>query len=125
MNLFYKKNEFLKNKLENANAKPKFTRHMFIKNSTRRELCKYTRSNLSKSYEQDLCSLPHTASESDTHYRYKLIRLIKNSADEDLGIYLTMKIHHVMTRTAFESECREARYIVVKLEPGKIAERYA
>jgi hypothetical protein len=125
MNLFYKKNEFLKNRPEETNpGKPKFTRHMFIKNSTRRELCKYARNNLSKSYEQDLSSLPETVNENELHCRYKLIRLIKNSVDEDLGVYLKMKIHHMASRIAYDSECREARYVVVKLEPGKIADRY-
>lgn len=131
MNLFYKKNEYLKNRLANENtaAKPKFTRHMFIKNSTRREFCRYMKNNISKSYEQDLSSLPSSVNDhSEVTHRYKLIRLIKNSVDEDLGIYLTMKIHHIpaksnRTEEYGNQETREARYVVVKLEPGKIAEK--
>lgn len=131
MNLFYKKNEYLKNKLasEEANPKPKFTRHMFIKNSTRREFCRYMKNNISKSYEQDLSSLPSSVNDHfQVTHRYKLIRLIKNSVDEDLGIYLTMKIHHIIPKNNHsteysEQETREARYIVVKLEPGKIADK--
>ncbi len=124
MNLFYKKNEYLKNRCatEEGGAKPKFTRHMFIKNSTRRELCRYTKNNLSKSYEQDLSSLPSTVNDVETQHRYKLIRLIKNTVDEDLGIYLTMKIHR-LTKGDHELMSREARYVVVKLEPEKIAEK--
>ncbi|XP_065207657.1 uncharacterized protein LOC135836631 isoform X2 [Planococcus citri] len=128
MNLFYKKNEYLKNRLasENTTSKPKFTRHMFIKNSTRREFCRYMKNNISKSYEHDLSSLP--SSVNDHTHRYKLIRLIKNTIDEDLGIYLTMKIHHIPSKSHRSDEyniqeTREARYVVVKLEPGKIAEK--
>lgn len=85
------------------------------------------KNNLSKSYEQDLSSLPSSVNDEDTqHHRYKLIRLVKNKVDEDLGVYLTMKIHHSMTKTGNdgrEQTVREARYVVVKLEPGKIAEK--
>lgn len=127
MNLFYKKNEYLKNRQEEGDAKPKFTRHMFIKNSTRRELCRYMKNNLSKSYEQDLSSLPSSVNDEDSrHHRYKLIRLVKNKVDEDLGVYLTMKIHHSTTKAGHdgrEQTVREARYMVVKLEPEKIAEK--
>lgn len=127
MNLFYKKNEYLKNKQEDTANKPKFTRHMFIKNSTRRELCRYMKNNISKSYEQDLSSLPSSVNESETQHRYKLIRLIKNSTNEDLGIYLTMKIHHLPAKNSDNvnhQESKEARYVIIKLEPGKTAERY-
>lgn len=127
MNLFYKKNEYLKNRQEEGGSKPKFTRHMFIKNSTRRELCRYMKNNLSKSYEQDLSSLPSSVNDEDTqHHRYKLIRLVKNKVDEDLGVYLTMKIHHSVTKAGSdgrEQTVKEARFVVVKLEPGKIAEK--
>lgn len=130
MNLFYKKNEYLKNKLKDENVKPKFTRHMFIKNSSRRELFRYMKNNISKTYKQELNSLPSwSISEDEIQRRYKLIRLTKNIMDEDLGVYLTMKIHHRMMKHKRniegnrEQTLKEARYVVIKLEPGKIAQK--
>lgn len=97
---------------------PKFTRQMFVKNSSKTQGCGSARifSSTLPIDHQEMTSLPPTLnSSSEPSRRFRLIRLLKVRADEDLGIYLTMKV--------MNSQNAEIRYIVVKLEPGKIADR--
>uniref|UniRef100_A0A8D9F229 PDZ domain-containing protein 2 n=1 Tax=Cacopsylla melanoneura TaxID=428564 RepID=A0A8D9F229_9HEMI len=109
MQLFYKKVQTQQTIAAKAvpthtvvKRQPNFTRNMFVKNAA-------TVANIrgeSKRHGQ------HVHSAEDTSTRYELVRLVKQQPDDDLGIYLSGKS---------SGAGDEMRYVVVKLEPGKIA----
>ncbi|XP_054278788.1 uncharacterized protein LOC128997209 [Macrosteles quadrilineatus] len=103
-----------------------FTRHMFVKNTSKSDNKRYQCSSAKSSWPsaEEMSSLPPYFNDSvysDTPARrYRLIRLLKVNADDELGIYLTMEIHQV---TLDSPASRTTRYIVLRLEKGGIAER--
>lgn len=115
--------------------KPNFTRHMFVKNTTKTDNKRYQSSSALKSctwsshgQSEELSSLPPNI--NDTVYsdaptrRYRLIRLLKVNADDELGIYLTMQIHQVAVEPPANRTMPTTRYVVLRLEAGSIADRY-
>ncbi|RZF44195.1 hypothetical protein LSTR_LSTR003835 [Laodelphax striatellus] len=99
---------------------PNFTRHMFVKNTPSK---RYTSSQTSLLRPNvPLVALPCStdpAAWDEPGRKYRLVRLLKVRADEDLGIYLTMQVHQPRgKRTSLET-----RYLVVRLEPNGIAHR--
>uniref|UniRef100_A0A1B6DD69 PDZ domain-containing protein n=1 Tax=Clastoptera arizonana TaxID=38151 RepID=A0A1B6DD69_9HEMI len=109
-------------------SKPNFSRHMFIKNPPKIENRRYHSSSPLKSnwlsHGHDLSSLPSNVNSvysSEPLRRYRLIRLLKVNADDELGIYLTMQVHRVPSTSPPKRTISEHRYVVVRLEPGSIA----
>lgn len=104
---------------------PNFNRHMFVKNTPRIESKRFSIAHKPawSHTNNHLTSLPSVSSDTtlwnEPNRKYRLVRLLKVRADEDLGIYLTMQVHQPRSkRTSLET-----RYLVVRLEPGGIAER--
>ncbi|KAI5708573.1 hypothetical protein M8J77_025255 [Diaphorina citri] len=104
MNLFYKKVQSQQSleargqgEPQRKSDRPQFTRRMFVKTGAP------ARAD-TKRHGQKVPSTEDTTS-------LELVRLIKQHPDEDLGIYLSAKL----------SDSMQTKYIVVKLEPGKIA----
>lgn len=108
--------------------KPNFTRCMFVKNTNKLDSKRYQSSTSLKnswasSRSDQLTSLPPYL--NDNVYcdiptrRYRLIRLLKVNADDELGIFLTVQIHHL----SVEPLTNRTRYVVVRLEAGSIADR--
>lgn len=115
-------------------VKPNFTRHMFVKNTNKSDNKRYQSSMAlkstlisSQSQSEALTSLPPYFNDSvysDTpSRRYRLIRLLKVNADDELGIYLTMQVHQVTSESVSKRACPSTRYIVIRLEAGSIADR--
>uniref|UniRef100_A0A1B6G3M2 PDZ domain-containing protein n=1 Tax=Cuerna arida TaxID=1464854 RepID=A0A1B6G3M2_9HEMI len=112
-------------------VKPNFTRHMFVKNTNKSDNKRYQSASALKntwsspSHCEELSSLPPYFNDSvysdPPARRYRLIRLLKVKADDDLGIYLTVQIHQVGTDS--QTVNSTARYLVVRLEAGSIAHR--
>lgn len=107
-------------------VRPNFTRHMFVKSANKSDSKRYQSSSAVKgtwTQGEELSSLPPYFNDSvysDTPARrYRLIRLLKVNKDDELGIYLTVQVHQV----AADSPTARARYVVVRLEAGSIAER--
>ncbi|XP_039277008.1 uncharacterized protein LOC111052108 [Nilaparvata lugens] len=90
-----------------------FTRNMLMKNAGHR----YTTTSLLRPNIPLVALDP--AAWDEPGRKYRLVRLLKVRADEDLGIYLTMQVHQPRgKRTSLET-----RYLVVRLEPNGIAHR--
>lgn len=115
--------------------KPNFTRHMFVKNTAKTDNKRYQSSSALKSstwsshsHSEEMSSLPPCINDvvySDTpSRRYRLIRLLKVNADDELGIYLTMQIHQVAAEPPANRTMPTTRYVVLRLEAGSIADRY-
>lgn len=105
MCLFYKKNREINDRIRSfdrqpAKGTPNFHRRMFVKNRS--------------PPNDDLSSLP--ADLNNLRSRMQIVRLLKSQYEDDIGIYLKM----IVTQVA---NYNETRFIVVKLEPGKIAYR--
>ncbi|XP_025425266.1 uncharacterized protein LOC112694107 isoform X2 [Sipha flava] len=105
MCLFYKKNREINDRIRSDRTSkdtPNFHRRMFVKNR-------------SPSSTPDLSSLP--ADLNTLRSRMQIIRLLKSRYEDDIGIYLKMVVKQVANYN------NETRFIVIKLEPGKIAYR--
>lgn len=111
MCLFYKKNREINDRIrsdrQSSKDTPNFHRRMFIKNRS---------SPPSSTAAADhLSSLP--ADLNNLRSRMQMVRLLKSRYEDDIGIYLKMVVKHV-------ANYNETRFVVMKLEPGKIAYRY-
>lgn len=106
MCLFYKKNREINDRIRSSDGTarskdtPNFHRRMFVKN----------RSPIST----DLSSLPVDL--NHVRSRMQIIRLLKPQYEDDIGIHLKMVVKHV-------ANYNETRFVVTRLEPGKIAYR--
>lgn len=107
MCLFYKKNREINERIRsssNGTARskdtPNFHRRMFVKN----------RSPISA----DLSSLP--ADLNHVRSRMQIVRLLKPRYEDDIGVHLKMVVKHV-------ANYNETRFVVTRLDPGKIAYR--
>ncbi|XP_026806583.1 uncharacterized protein LOC113549465 isoform X1 [Rhopalosiphum maidis] len=108
MCLFYKKNREINDRIrsdrQSSKDTPNFHRRMFIKN---RSLPPSTTADHLSSLPVDLNNL---------RSRMQMVRLLKSRYEDDIGIYLKMVVKHV-------ANYNETRFVVMKLEPGKIAYR--
>lgn len=106
MCLFYKKNREINDRIRSdrpsSKDTPNFHRRMFVKNR-------------SPSSTPDLSSLP--ADLNTLRSRMQIVRLLKSRYEDDIGVYLKMIVKQVANYH------NETRFIVMKLEPGKIAYR--
>ncbi|XP_050432695.1 uncharacterized protein LOC126840794 isoform X2 [Adelges cooleyi] len=108
MCLFYKKNREINDRIRSdgpSKETPNFNRRMFVKNRS---------SPSSNADGNDMSSLP--ADLNNLRSRIQVVRLLKARYDDDIGIYLKMVVKHVVSYS-------ETRFFVVKLEPGKLADR--
>lgn len=106
MCLFYKKNREINDRIrsdrqQSKQETPNFHRRMFVKNRSPPPCA-------------DLSSLP--ADLNDLRCRMQIVRLLKSKYEDDIGVYLKMVVKHV-------TDYNETRFVVMKLEPGKIAYR--
>lgn len=112
MCLFYKKNREINDRIrsdrQSSKDTPNFHRRMFIKN----------RSMPSAADANDhLSSLPADLNNlQQQRSRMQMVRLLKSRYEDDIGIYLKMAVKHA-------ANYNETRFVVLKLEPGKIAYR--
>lgn len=114
-------------------VKPNFTRHMFVKSTNKSDNKRYQSSTALKStlmshnHSELHTSLPPCFNDSvysDTpSRRYRLIRLLKVNADDELGIYLTMQVHQVTAESSAKRTSTSTRYVVIRLVTGSIADR--
>lgn len=104
MCLFYKKNREINDRirLDGRGSKdtPNFHRRMFVKNRS--------------PPVADPSSLP--ADLNNLRSRMQIVRLLKSRYADDIGVYLKMFVKRV-------ADYDETRFVVIKLEPGKIAYR--
>lgn len=122
MSLFYKKNREINDRIRSADEKrppsketPNFHRRMFVKNrSSPSGVDQHHHYQLHQSHQQ-LSSLPVDL--DSLRSRMQMVRLLKTRYEDDIGVYLKMAVMRV-------AEYSETRFVVVKLEPGKIADRY-
>lgn len=110
MCLFYKKNREINDRIrsdrQSSKDTPNFHRRMFIKNRS-------SPPNNTAAADH-LSSLP--ADLNNLRSRMQMVRLLKSRYEDDIGIYLKMVVKHV-------ANYNETRFVVMKLEPGKIAYR--
>ncbi|XP_015373720.1 PREDICTED: uncharacterized protein LOC107168730 [Diuraphis noxia] len=112
MCLFYKKNREINDRIrsdrQSSKDTPNFHRRMFIKNRSSPP------SNTAAAADNHLSSLP--ADLNNLRSCMQMVRLLKSRYEDDIGVYLKMVVKHVANYS-------ETRFVVMKLEPGKIAYR--
>lgn len=118
MCLFYKKNRELNDRVRSDGQPPKdtpnFHRRMFVKNRSPPAAVATSAAITVTGTTADLSSLPVDL--NNLRSRMQIVRLLKSRYEDDIGIYLKMLVKQV-------ANYNETRFIVMKLEPGKIAYR--
>jgi len=114
MCLFYKKNREINDRIRSerppsAKDAPNFHRRMFVKNN------RSVAAAAADHHHHHLSSLP--ADLDSLRSRMQIVRLLKCRYEDDIGVYLKMTVKRA-------ADYGETRFVVMKLEPDKIAYRY-